>query len=83
MPAGRGQEPSACRPLLASAACLLPAHSAAAAHALVVPPIKVMGLKLLFEELDTDRDGLLSLPELREGLAKKGDMPAGEAGWAG
>lgn len=44
--------------------------------------LQVMGLKLLFEELDRDKDGLLSLAELREGLERKGDVLQGALGTA-
>ncbi|GFR51203.1 hypothetical protein Agub_g13550, partial [Astrephomene gubernaculifera] len=46
--------------------------------AAALPPEEVAGLKLLFEELDADRDGLLSVTELRDGLARKGDVLRGE-----
>ncbi|GLI60831.1 hypothetical protein VaNZ11_002944 [Volvox africanus] len=38
--------------------------------AAALPPEEVSGLKLLFENLDTDHDGMLSLDELRDGLAR-------------
>ncbi|KXZ46415.1 hypothetical protein GPECTOR_44g89 [Gonium pectorale] len=46
--------------------------------AAALPPEEVAGLKMLFEELDANGDGLLSLGELREGLARKGEAMQGE-----
>ncbi|GIL65354.1 hypothetical protein Vafri_19022 [Volvox africanus] len=39
--------------------------------AAALSPEEVSGLKLLFENLDTDHDGMLSLDELRDGLARE------------
>ncbi|KAG2444265.1 hypothetical protein HXX76_001022 [Chlamydomonas incerta] len=43
-----------------------------------LPPEEVAGLKLMFEALDTDADGLVSLEDLVAGLARKGEVLGGE-----
>ncbi|EFJ43603.1 hypothetical protein VOLCADRAFT_119030, partial [Volvox carteri f. nagariensis] len=42
--------------------------------AAALPAEEVSGLKLLFENLDTDQDGLLSVEELRAGLSQRGEQ---------